>query len=129
MAYTNDPTTTVRRMFTAFGTGDLDAVLDNVHPDSHWTYLGANPELTKADFVGKESVRKFFDGIIERLEFTEFSPAEFIVQGDTIVVFGSEAGKVKATGQAFRNEWTQKYVVEDNQITRMMEYNIQVEPR
>jgi hypothetical protein len=129
MADTNDPAATVRRMFTAFGTGDLDAVLDNVHPDSHWTYLGANPELTKADFVGKGSVRKFFDGIIERLEFTEFSPAEFIVQGDTVVVFGSEAGKVKATGQAFRNEWTQKYVVEDNQITRMMEYNIQVEPR
>jgi len=51
-------------------------------------------------------VRKFFDGIVERLEFTEFSPAEFIVQGDTVVVFGSEAGKVKATGRAFCNERT-----------------------
>jgi len=69
-------------------------------------------------------VRKFFDGIVERLEFTEFSPAEFIVQGDTVVVFGSEAGKVKATGRAFRNGGPQKYVVEDDQITRMMEYNI-----
>ena len=129
MPDTNDPAATVRRMFAAFGTGDLDAVIDSVHPESHWTYIGANPQLTKADFVGKASVRKFFDGIIERLEFTEFSPKEFIVQGDTVVVFGSEAGKVKATGQMFRNEWAQKYVVHDNQITRMTEHNIQVEPK
>ena len=51
---------------------------------------------------------------------------EFIVDGDTVVVFGSEAGTVKATGQLFRNEWAQKYVVNDKQITRMAEYNIQV---
>src|SRR5262245_51269967 len=129
MADTTDPAGTVRRMYAAFGAGDLDAVIDSVHPDTHWTYIGANPKLTKAEFVGKASVRKFFDVLIERLEFTEFSPAEFIVQGDTVVVFGSEAGKLKATGQPFRNEWTQKYVVKGNQITSMTEYNIQVEPK
>jgi hypothetical protein len=36
---------------------------------------------------------------------------------------------VRATGRPFKNEWTQKYVVEDNQIVEMVEYNIQVEPR
>ena len=60
---------------------------------------------------------------------TAFNTDEFVVQGETVVVFGSESGKVKATGQTFHNEWTQKYVVKDNQITEMAEYNIQVEPR
>lgn len=33
----------------------------------------------------------------------------------------------QATCEMFHNEWTQKYVVKDNQITEMTEYNIQVE--
>ena len=129
MIDTNEPKATVQRMYATFGAGDLDALIETVHPESRWTYLGANAEPTKAEFVGRASVRKFFEMILERLDITEFSVDEFIVDGDTVVVFGSEAGKVKATGQAFRNEWTQRYVVNDEQITRMAEYNIQVEPK
>lgn len=129
MADTNDPTATVQRMFAAFGAGDLDALLETDHPDSRWTYVGANPQLTRAEFVGLAPVRKFFEGILARLEMTAFNTDEFIVQGDTVVIFGSESGTVRATGRPFRNEWAQKYVVRDNQITSMVEYNIQVEPR
>lgn len=129
MTDTNEPTATIKRVYAAFEAGDLDALIETVHPDSRWTYLGANPEPTKAEFVGKASVRKFFETILERLDITEFNTDEFIVEGDTVVVFGSEAGKVKSTGQLFRNEWAQKYVVKDQQITRMAEYNIQVEPK
>ena len=126
MTNTTEPTATVQRMYAAFGAGDLDALTETVHPDSRWIYIGANPRLSKAEFVGRESVRKFFETIVERLEITEFNTDEFIVDGDTVVVFGSEAGKMKATGQSFRNEWVQKYVVQDKQIIRMAEYNIQV---
>ena len=129
MTDAHEPIATVKRMYAAFGAGDLDALIETVHPDSRWTYLGANPELTKAEFVGRASVRKFFETILERLDITEFNTDEFIVDGDTVVVFGSEAGKVKATGQPFRNEWAQKYVVQDKQITRMAEYNIEVKSK
>ncbi len=129
MANANDPTATVQRMFAAFAAGDVDALLETVHPESHWTYVGANPRLARAQFSGSAKVRKFFEGILARLEMTAFNTDEFIMQGDTVVVFGSEAGTVRATGQPFRNEWTQKYVVRDNQITSMVEFNIQVEPR
>lgn len=129
MAQIDDPTTTVQRMFAAFGAGDLDALVETVHPESRWTYIGANPRLARAEFSGHAKVRKFFGGILTRLEMAEFNMDEFVAQGDTVVVFGSEAGTVRATGQPFRNEWTQKYVVQDGQITRMVEYNIQIEPR
>lgn len=103
MADTNDPTATVQRMFAAFGAGDLDALLETVHPDSRWTYFGANPRLTRAEFTGRAAVRKFFERILARLEMTAFNTDEFIVQGDTVVIFGSESGKVRATGQPFRS--------------------------
>ena len=126
---TNDPLGTVQRMFAAFRVGDIDAVLDSVAPDTHWTYIGANPKPTKADLVDKAGVRRFFEGIVKRLEITVFDASEFLLQGETVVVFGGESGTVRATGEPFCNEWCQKYVVSANQIARMVEYNIQVEPK
>ena len=63
----HNETETVQRMFAAFAAGDLDALIETVHP--------------------------------------------------------------KSTGQAFHNEWAQKYVVEDGLIVEMAEWNIQTEPR
>lgn len=116
-------------MFAAFTAGDLDRLVATVHEESHWTYHGANPRLASASFTGHAAVRNFFRRILDRLELTEFNAEEFVVQADTVVVFGSEAGTVRSTGQSFRNVWTQKYVVTDGRITEMVEYNIQVEPR
>lgn len=129
MTETDDPTATVRRMFAAFGAGDLDALIQTVHPDSRWTYYGANPALSRAEFRGRDAVRKFFERIVGRLAMTEFNTDEFLAEGDTVVIFGSEAGTLRATGRPFRNVWSQKYVVEDGLIVEMAEYNIQVEPR
>ena len=129
MTVANDPTAVVTRMFAAFGARDLDALLETVHPESRWTYYGANPHLGHARLTGRAKVRRFFDRILERLEITAFNTDQFLAEGDTVVIFGSEAGSVKATGQPFRNEWCQKYVVKDGLIVEMAEYNIQVEPR
>ena len=41
-------------------------------------------------------------------------------------MIGFESGTVTATGDSFRNEWMQKYVVQDDLITEMEEYNVQV---
>lgn len=128
-ASSRDPAATVRRMFAAFGDGDLDALLETVHPDSRWTYVGANPRPMRAELVGHAAVRRFFEGILRRLEMTAFSADEFVAEGDTVVVFGHEAGTVRATGELFRNEWVQKYVVRGGVIVEMVEYNFQVEPR
>jgi ketosteroid isomerase-like protein len=125
----NDPVTTVRRMFEAFANGDLDGLLETVHPDSRWTYVGANPRPAKGTFVGRDGVRKFFGNILRNLDIGEFHLGEFVVQDDTVVVFGFESGTVKASGSPFRNEWAQKYVVRDGLITEMEEYNVQVNRR
>ena len=126
---TAPPVATVQRMFAAFGAGDLDALLETVHPESRWTYYGANPRLAAATFVGRTEVRRFFERILTRLTITEFNTDQFVADGDTVVIFGSEAGTVRGSGQVFRNAWAQKYVVRGGLIVEMAEYNVQVEPR
>lgn len=70
---------------------------------------------------------------ISRFSFVEWLLLNSNVEVDslkkiesTLSHFGNESGIVKATGLPFRNEWVQKYVVKDNLITEMEEYNIQV---
>ena len=124
---TNNPLPTVQRMFEAFAKGDLDRVLETVHPDSRWTYVGANPRISKRVYVGQKDVRKFFGKIIQNFDITTFHPREFVTENDTVVVIGFESGAATATGHPFRNEWVKKFVVQDDLITEMEEYNIQVD--
>lgn len=77
----SSPTATVQRMFAAFGAADLDALIETIHPDSQWTYYGANPRLTRAQFNGQAAVRSFFRRILERLDMTEFNTDGLVVQG------------------------------------------------
>lgn len=124
-----DEKATVQRMFAAFAAGDLAALLETVHPSSRWVYYGANPRPTRAELTGHAEVRSFFERIMKRLDMSAFNPNEFIIQGKTVVVFGNESGRVKATGEPFHNEWAQKYVVEGGLIVEMAEWNVQIAPQ
>jgi ketosteroid isomerase-like protein len=123
---TNKPAAIVQRMFSAFEERDLEKLLATVHPDSQWTYVGANPRPAKGTYVGRNNVRRFFERILANLDITSHEAREFVTENDTVVVFGYESGTVNATGEPFRNEWVQKYVVRDGLITEMEEYNIQI---
>jgi uncharacterized protein len=125
---TNNPLPTVQRMFEAFENRDLDRLLETVHPDSRWTYVGANPRPAKRVYVGRDGVKKFFENILRNLNIATFQTREFVTENDTVVVIGFESGTVQATGNPFRNEWAQKYVVLNGLITEMEEYNVQVDP-
>ena len=58
-----------------------------------------------------------------------FHTKEFITDGNIVVIIGFESGTVNATEKSFRNEWAQKYVVQNGLITEMEEYNIQVDSK
>ncbi|MBX3104038.1 MAG: nuclear transport factor 2 family protein [Cryobacterium sp.] len=85
-------------MFAAFSTGDIDALLQTVHPESLWTYYVANPRTTKAEFTGTATVRRFFERIPEWSEISELNTDEYVVQGDTVEILSGEACIVRTTG-------------------------------
>jgi hypothetical protein len=119
-----DPATVVRKLFDAFRRQDVTGILETVHPESRWTYIGANPQPRRASMYGHDEVRRFFRRIGDRLDVRSFEPREFVVQGAIVVVFGSESGVIRETQEPFRNDWVQKYVIRDGKITEMEELNI-----
>lgn len=99
----------VQRMFAAFAAGDLEGLLETVHPRSRWIYYGANPRISRAEFNGREQVRRFFEGIVKVLNMSAFNIGEIVAQGRTVVGFGSESGTVRATGQPFSQRVGSEY--------------------
>jgi ketosteroid isomerase-like protein len=67
---TDNPVAVVQRMLEAFEDRNLDRLVETVHPDSRWTYVGANPRPAKGVYVGRDGVRKFFESIIRNLTIT-----------------------------------------------------------
>ena len=118
------PEDVVRRMFRAFRRGDLEGILETVHADSVWRYVGANPDPRRAFLRGHTDVRRFFEGILRRLDMRVFEPREVVIRDGTVVVFGSESGFVRKSGKYFHNDWVQKYVVRAGKIMEMEEFNI-----
>ena len=111
----------VKRMFDAFAEGNVRGILETVSDDSLWIYHGTQI-IPKSRFSGKDGVEKFFTNILERTEVISFETRQYIVEGEMVVVLGSEHQRTKRSGREMKQQWVQIYTVEDGLITRMEEF-------
>jgi uncharacterized protein len=65
---------------------------------------------------GREETAEFFSLVGENLEFEQFEPREFVVQGDTVAVLGYERSLIKPTGRTLEQEWAHVYTLRDGKI-------------
>ncbi|MCG2461160.1 nuclear transport factor 2 family protein [Flavobacteriaceae bacterium F89] len=117
----NSAKAVVERMFTAFGSGDVEKFVATVSEDTVWIYHGTQI-IPAGTFEKKEGVRTFFTNILERTEIINFEPQQYIVEGNMVVVLGKEHQKVKRSGRELKQKWVQIYTVENDLITRMEEF-------
>jgi uncharacterized protein len=89
-----------RAAYAAFGKGDSPAVLAVLADDVHWIEAEGGPY--GGSYVGPQAV---LEQVFMKLggEWDGFTavPAEFIVDGDTVVALGSYSATFKATGKSF----------------------------
>src|SRR5260221_13294103 len=88
----------VRRSYDAFGRGDMDGVLGDMHPDIAWHQAQGLPH--GGVYHGLDAVRtNIFDPLDEQW-WDEFSaaPDEFLDAGDQVVELGRYRGVAKGTG-------------------------------
>lgn len=111
----------VDKMFSAFGSGDVEQFVATVSEDTVWIYHGTHI-IPAGTFEKKEGVRTFFTNIMERTEIINFEPQQFIVEGNMVVVLCREHQRVKRSGSELKQQWVQIYTVENNLITKMEEF-------
>lgn len=89
----------VKGIYSAFGSGDVPAVLGAMSPDIEWNEAENFPLADGNPYVGPQAI---LEGVFARLgsEWEGFAvhPEEYLDAGDAVVVLGRYRGTCRATG-------------------------------
>lgn len=107
----------VRKGYDAFGSGDIQGLLNLLDAQVSWVTPGPADLPTAGTRRGHAAVGEFFQTLGGMLDFLAFEPQEFIAQGDKVVVLGTDRTRVKATGTALPEfRWVHIFTVRNGKV-------------
>lgn len=113
----------IQKLYAAFETGDVAAVLGAMAPDIIWNEAENHPYADGNPYVGPQAVA---EGVFARLggEWDGFAVAveEILAAEDLVVVLGRYHGSYKATGRAQNTQMVHAWRVVDGKITTFQQY-------
>jgi ketosteroid isomerase-like protein len=113
----------VHRIYDAFSTGDLTAILNLMDDDVDWLFFGS----AKIPWAGprrrRSGVEQFFKAAAATFDVEAFQADEFLVAGDTIVVLGHERMKMRATDHVVEANWAHIWRLRQGRVVRFREYS------
>jgi uncharacterized protein len=113
---TEENKSTVQSIFEAFGRGDIPGVLAHVSEDASWDAPGPSVVPFYGSRRGHEGAAEFFRQLGSNVEFEKFEVYEFIAEGESVVVTGSERGRVKATGKTYEQDWVLLFKISGGKV-------------
>jgi ketosteroid isomerase-like protein len=115
MTEADDNVALVRRMYDAFATRDLDAIVAIVGPDIEITQTALLP--WGGEYRGLEGLAAFFGKLTENIT-SAVTPHAIYSAGDRVVQAGRTAGTVNASGTAFDIDEVHILTVRDGKVVR-----------
>jgi uncharacterized protein len=102
---TQDNLKIAQGIYTAFGQGDIPAIL-NVFADDVELHepAGGEPPFTGV-YRGRDGAGSFFQQMAGAVDVIMLEPQEYVAQGDTVVVLGHYRFRAKATGITYDTDW------------------------
>jgi hypothetical protein len=118
-----DNTEQVKKIFDAFGRGDVPYILDQLADDARFV-SHLDPIVPWAgDFMGKDEVARFFQSLGGSVEVTGHPVNELIAQGDTVVATGEVSFRVRETGKAGSSTWVYIFKLADGRVQTYDQFN------
>lgn len=108
-------------IYSAFGNGDIPAILTLLADDIEWEHPGPSEIPWAGSFHGHDGVVSFFTAITENADFLGFEPQTFVADGDRVLVLGSERLKNKANDREWETAWCHDYTLKDGKVTKFQE--------
>jgi ketosteroid isomerase-like protein len=95
---------TIRAIYTAFGRGDVPAILEHVADDVEWEFAyGAGDGIPwLVPRRGRAGAAAFFQSAAEHLEFSRFQIDHLLADGPLVIALASLEARVKSTGKVIR---------------------------
>lgn len=112
---------TVKDFFGAMGGSDRQALLALVADDIEWIIPGEGWPLA-GTHRGHHGLAALLQTASDEVETSTMEFHEYVAQGDRVLVVGFAAGKIKATGKAWKDDWIFAITVRDGKLTNIREY-------
>ena len=111
---------TVKRLYAAFGTGDVQSLLGMLDEGVEWAVPGGAP--WSGEGRGRQHVQAFFEKFGASASLATFEPRSFVADGDTVVVIGYEEGTSRQTGGQWKAQFAHVFRVVGGRISAHREY-------
>lgn len=112
---------TVKDFFRAMGGSDRQALLALVADNIEWIIPGEGWPLA-GTHRGHDGLAVLLQTASEEVETSTMEFHEYVAQGDRVLVVGFAAGKIKATGKFWKDDWIFAITVRDGKLTNIREY-------
>lgn len=90
---------TIKRMYEAFGRGDMGTILANVSEQTEWDFNVAQSDVPwHAPVKGKAALPRFFEAF-GQVQLTQFEPRAFLTNDDCVATLLHIEYTVKKTGR------------------------------
>jgi uncharacterized protein len=117
----------LRRGYEAFARGDVEAVLELLHPDVDWQPAIA-PILGVDTVRGRDAVRRFFtQDLFEGFDEFRAEPLSFEDFGDIVLVTVRYTGRGESSGIEMDQTFATIYKLRDGKTVKMHDYSTRAE--
>lgn len=111
----------IRQVYDAFINGDSERLLSYLAQDIAWEEADVPGLPFAGKRQGRENVADFFRMVAAAQQLRDFRPAEFIAQGERVVVLGHYEWTVRATGADWGSDWVHIFTVRDGKVVAFRE--------
>jgi hypothetical protein len=114
----------VQNLFAAFGRGDIGYVID-AHADDVVSESPVSRTSTvpwAGTRTGREGLVEYFETMAAYVRPEAFQEVAFAASGDRVVVEGSNAGTVLATGERYDHDWVMVFTIRDGKVARFRHF-------
>jgi ketosteroid isomerase-like protein len=114
-------TNNVKRLveqYQAIARGDFQAAIDVWDDEIDFEMIGPPDLFLSGRWRGKQQAAEAVARNFAALEDQEAEVQTVVAQGDTIVVFAREKGKIRATGKTYDCHWVQFFTFANEKVTR-----------
>lgn len=118
----------LQEQYRAIASGDFSVALASMAEDIEMELHGPAEIPINGSWRGRDEVSAAVQRNFASLADQEAEILSLIAQGDTLVLYAQERGKVRASGAAYHVRWTQIFTFRDERIVRVHGVYAQIAP-
>ena len=115
------------RFVESFNRGDIDAMVDSLHPDIEW--YASNRYSDSESHIGQGDVRLYLESLYNHLDQPRMEPEDGIQIGDHVMLINKLKGKGTLAGSDVVERYNWVVLVDNDKFRRVINYPTPAEAR